>query len=196
MFFYLYRIACLGSLDYCSPSCGTTHRGISCDDACKTRGNKYYWCNIGESWDYCSLTSCPVIPPSGYKDCSQKFVDKTVLFENRYYPGYWLAKGYAYKDAAIWEPSDRQDLFSLGSSVGSQISTHRKPLGFKGIKCSFQVLLELLNSGLKGVALREVHFVLVVVFFTELSKEDWLLLSKLWVSYLRQSVSALDNIIL
>ena len=37
---------------------------------------------------------------------------------------------------------------------------------------------------------------LIVVFFTELSKEDWLFLSKLWVSYLRQGVSALDNIIL
>lgn len=87
-------------------------------------------------------------------------------------------------------------MFSLSSSVSSQISTNCKPLGFKGIKCSFQVLLELLNSGLEGVALREVNFVLIVVFFTELGKEDWLFLSKLWVSYLRQSVSALDNIIL
>ena len=38
---------------------------------------------------------------------------KTVWFEYLYYPGYWLAKGYAYKDAAIWKPSNRQDLFSL-----------------------------------------------------------------------------------
>ena len=36
---------------------------------------------------------------------------KTVWFEYLYYPGYWLAKGYAYKDAAIWKPSNHQDLF-------------------------------------------------------------------------------------
>jgi len=102
-----------GSSDYCSPSCGKTYKGISCDDACETRGNKYYWCNVGESWDYCSLTSCPVIPPSGYKDCSKKFVGKTVGFEYLYYPGYWLAKGYANKDAALWKPSNHQDLFCL-----------------------------------------------------------------------------------
>ena len=38
---------------------------------------------------------------------------KTVWFEYRYYPDYWLAKGYAYKDAAIWNPSNHQDLFCL-----------------------------------------------------------------------------------
>ena len=26
----------------------------ACSDACESREEKYYWCNVGSSWDYCS----------------------------------------------------------------------------------------------------------------------------------------------
>ena len=39
-----------------------------------------------------------------YNDCSAEMVNKIAWFEYLYYPGYWLAKGYENKLAAVWEP--------------------------------------------------------------------------------------------
>ena len=32
-----------------------------CSDACESRGETYYWCNTGSTWDYCS-------PAGDYRD--------------------------------------------------------------------------------------------------------------------------------
>ena len=113
-----YTSVVLGSWDYCSPSCGKTIKGISCSNDCEKRGHNYYWCNVGETWDYCSRNSCPIQSIDGYTDCSTTFVGKTVWFEYLYYPGYWLAKGYSYMYAALWKPNSHQDLFCPDEGYG------------------------------------------------------------------------------
>jgi len=40
--------------DYCSPNPQRTRYNKPCSDACESRGESYYWCNTGSSWDYCS----------------------------------------------------------------------------------------------------------------------------------------------
>lgn len=40
--------------DYCSPSPQRTRYNNPCSNACESRGESYYWCNTGSSWDYCS----------------------------------------------------------------------------------------------------------------------------------------------
>lgn len=101
-----------GSSEYCSPSCGKTVKGILCDDDCEKRGENYYWCNVGKSWDYCSRNSCPIKPPPNeYRDCSANVIGKMVWLEYRYYPGYWLAQGYENYYAAVWKPNNHQDIY-------------------------------------------------------------------------------------
>jgi len=112
----------LGKSGYCSPSCGKTYKGVPCNDDCLTRGSKYYWCNVGDSWDYCSRNSCPVQIPQGYEDCSSEFIGKTVWFEYLYYKGYWLAKGYKNEYAALWNPGNHEDLFCPDEGYGWDIS--------------------------------------------------------------------------
>ena len=81
-------------------------KGAGCYDGCEKRGYQYYWCNIGSTWDYCSRTSCQIRIPASFKDCSLEVANKRVWFEYLYYPGYWLAKGYENRIAAIWEPKN------------------------------------------------------------------------------------------
>ena len=83
---------------------------------------QYYWCNVGDSWDYCSRNSCPVQIPQGYEDCSGEFIGKTVWFEYLYYKGYWLAKGYKNKYAALWNPGNHADLFCPDEGYGWDVS--------------------------------------------------------------------------
>lgn len=118
-------ITCLsnmtGSSEYCSPHCGKTVKGVDCDDECETRGSNYYWCNIGSTWDYCSRTSCSIRIPDSYEDCTTEIKNKTLWFEYLYYPGYWLAKGYDNRLAAIWEPTngiDGKELFCPDEGYG------------------------------------------------------------------------------
>merc|ERR1712012_1135657 len=40
--------------DYCSPNPQNTRYNEPCSDACESRGETYYWCNTGSTWDYCS----------------------------------------------------------------------------------------------------------------------------------------------
>lgn len=104
-----YENLILGTSGYCSPSCGKTIKGATCTDECETRGYRYYWCHVGqngESWDYCSRTGCPIRVPPLYKDCSANLVNKKIWLEYLYYPGYWLAKGYENKMAAVWKPKN------------------------------------------------------------------------------------------
>ena len=135
-----YTSVVLGSWDYCSPSCGKTIKGISCSNDCEKRGNNYYWCNVGETWDYCSRNSCPIQSIDGYTDCSTTFVGKTVWFEYLYYPGYWLAKGYSYMYAALWKPGYHHDLFCHDEGYGWSI--HKSEDGHS-------VLLETTRPGYK-----------------------------------------------
>ena len=95
-----------GDKGYCSPSCGKTVKGAKCTDECQTRGYQYYWCHVGDNWDYCSRSSCQIKAPPSYKDCSASLVNKMAWFEYLYYPGYWLAKGYENKMAAVWKPEN------------------------------------------------------------------------------------------
>ena len=104
------------SSDYCSPECGKTVRGETCSDESEMRSHNYYWCNVGETWDYCSRYSCPIRVPPLYNDCSSEMVHKTVSFEYLYYPGYWLAI-LDYKTAALWKPNNvinGKDLYDQG----------------------------------------------------------------------------------
>ena len=101
-----------GDKEYCSPGCGKTVKGSKCTDECETRGYQYYWCHVGQNWDHCSRSSCPIKPIKGpswesmYNDCSAEMVNKRAWFEYLYYPGKWLAKGYADKLAALWKPKN------------------------------------------------------------------------------------------
>ena len=117
----MFPISSAGYSDYCSPGCGKTVKGEICSDECETRKNKYYWCNVGKTWDYCSRTSCPIRVPPLYKDCSAEMVNKTVSFENLYYPEHWLAKGHSNELAALWKPKggiNGKDLYSPNEGYG------------------------------------------------------------------------------
>ena len=100
------------------------------------------------------------------------------------------------RDSISKDGSISHDLLSLCSSSCSHVRNSGSPFGSSSIKGSLEIFLELLNSGFEGVALRIVALMLVVLFVTELSEENWLLLTKFWVSDLRDCVSALDNVIL
>ena len=40
--------------------------GAACEDACTSRGESYFWCTVGSSWDYCSpTTSSPAVGKEG-----------------------------------------------------------------------------------------------------------------------------------
>ena len=43
------------------------------------------------------------------------------MFEYLYYPGYWLAKGYAYEYAALWRPNNHQDLYHLDEGYAWEV---------------------------------------------------------------------------
>ncbi len=43
--------------DYCSPVPNVSYKNEMCnaDDTCSLHGENYYWCKIGNSWEYCGL---------------------------------------------------------------------------------------------------------------------------------------------
>ena len=46
-----------GEWDYCSPVAHVSYKNEVCnaDDTCDLHGENYYWCKIGNSWNYCGL---------------------------------------------------------------------------------------------------------------------------------------------
>ena len=42
-------------------SCATRYNK-PCSDACESRGESYYWCNTGSTWDYCSPAGNILLP--------------------------------------------------------------------------------------------------------------------------------------
>ena len=76
-------IECYGILHTKTFSCARYNK--PCSDACESRGESYYWCNTGSSWDYCSPpgNTLPLPVTICYFWDTSLTLSSTVLFQLR-----------------------------------------------------------------------------------------------------------------
>ena len=63
-------------------SCATRYNK-PCSDACESRGESYYWCNTGSTWDYCSPAGNILLPIIFVTLSSLKSLCPTMPFQLR-----------------------------------------------------------------------------------------------------------------